>query len=176
MSVDRPSCAGQEGRSCEIRDTLCADTKGSLDISAFRQLVKQVQTRPELDELHNELAAQGPADQVAVDRFLSHTQLIAPDGVFDRFKRGEIWTVDSLADFLSSPDNCPIRQQDPTRPLPEYFISSSHNTYLVGEQWRGESTVEGYIRVLLANCRCVESKCLTAQSPLTVQSIFTTAT
>ena len=44
-----------------------------------------------------------------------------------------------------------------SHPLPDYFISSSHNTYLVGEQWRGESTAEGYIRVLLAKCRCVES-------------------
>ena len=43
-------------------------------------------------------------------------------------------------------------------PLQSYYISSSHNTYLVEEQWRGESTVEGYIRVLLAKCRCVESE------------------
>ena len=47
---------------------------------------------------------------------------------------------------------------DMTHPLTDYFVSSSHNTYLVGQQWRGESTVEGYIRVLLAGCRCVESE------------------
>lgn len=71
-----------------------------------------------------------------------------------------MWTLDSLTEFLLSPQNVQVKAQDMTRPLPEYFISSSHNTYLVGEQWRGESTVEGYIRVLLAKCRCVESESL----------------
>lgn len=81
-----------------------------------------------------------------------------PNGVFDAFQQEGVWTLESLSRFLSSPANLRNDVQDMARPISEYYISSSHNTYLVGEQWRGESTVEGYIRVLLADCRCVESK------------------
>lgn len=92
--------------------------------------------------------------------------MIAGD-VFDKYEDGDIWTVDSLTSFLLSSDNVQTRAQDMSHPLPDYFISSSHNTYLVGEQWRGESTVEGYIRVLLAKCRCVESESLAVVARLT---------
>ncbi|CAA7263434.1 unnamed protein product [Cyclocybe aegerita] len=71
-------------------------------------------------------------------------------------------TLQAFTSFLLSPDNSAFADlhhgvwHDMTRPLAEYFISSSHNTYLVGHQLVGVSTVEGYIRALLAGCRSVE--------------------
>ncbi len=48
--------------------------------------------------------------------------------------------------------------QDMTAPLCHYFISSSHNTYLLEDQLRGPSSVEGYVRALQSGCRCVKSE------------------
>ena len=73
-------------------------------------------------------------------------------------------TMDAFSDFLlSSSYNPPlltsVAPQSLDRPLNEYFISSSHNTYLLGRQVAGESSVEGYIRSLQRGCRCVEIDC-----------------
>ncbi|CAE6470630.1 unnamed protein product [Rhizoctonia solani] len=60
--------------------------------------------------------------------------------------------------YLTSAANDSIKAvpEDQTRPLNEYYISSSHNTYLVGHQLYGASTVDGYRNVLLRGCRSVE--------------------
>lgn len=132
-----------------------------LDITAFHDLIKASQTRPGINQVYRDLTNNGPLDEGRAVAFLTHVQRIPPssaDDVFNKYKSGDLWTIDSLTSFLSSSDNTPDQPQDMTHPLQHYFISSSHNTYLVGEQWKGESTVEGYIRVLLAGCRCVESE------------------
>jgi phosphatidylinositol phospholipase C delta len=73
-------------------------------------------------------------------------------------------SLEGFTAFLLSTSNSAFTDQDGsihedmTRPLSDYYISSSHNTYLVGHQLVGDSTIEGYIRALLHSCRSVERK------------------
>ena len=47
---------------------------------------------------------------------------------------------------------------DMTQPLTDYFIATSHNTYIRDNQVYGDCTPETYIHALRTGCRAVESK------------------
>lgn len=50
------------------------------------------------------------------------------------------------------------------QPLNNYFVNSSHNTYLMGIQVTGEATVEGYINAIKLGARLLERKFIVTKS------------
>ncbi|MCJ1360051.1 MAG: hypothetical protein MMC33_010054 [Icmadophila ericetorum] len=64
-----------------------------------------------------------------------------------------------LLNYLTSSASNVLKPSEPydlTHPISHYFISSSHNTYLTGNQLYGDSSTDAYRNVLLRSCRCVE--------------------
>ncbi|KAF9145806.1 Phospholipase C [Linnemannia schmuckeri] len=151
-----------------------ADEKrqGFLDFSNFTHFVKLLKERKEIISLYNQLTR---LDHMSVDEFIDfmlHIQKTTDDVEHIREIYGkhidktvDKFTVDSLTSFLVSADNSIVApehahvHQDMSQTLSNYYISSSHNTYLLGHQLTGISSIEGYIRALQSGCRCVELDC-----------------
>lgn len=61
-------------------------------------------------------------------------------------------SIDGFLMYLYSPEGSIFNtehrclHQDMSQPLCHYFISSSHNTYLLEDQLKGPSSVEAYIQ------------------------------
>ncbi|XP_075404982.1 1-phosphatidylinositol 4,5-bisphosphate phosphodiesterase eta-1 isoform X2 [Tenrec ecaudatus] len=85
--------------------------------------------------------------------------------VSEENKAKNVLGIEGFTNFMRSPA-CDIFNplhlevfQDMEQPLCNYYIASSHNTYLTGDQLLSQSKVDMYARVLQEGCRCVEVDC-----------------
>ena len=152
------------------------DSSGYLDFNEFIDMYHRLCYRPEIAEIFDRVA--GNKYQMSLDtlkHFLIDEQKMV--GVTTDFTRRVIHDFNignESPDFLSKdgfiaymlsqsnhvfdPEKSRV-YQDMTQPLSHYFIASSHNTYLTGDQLRSASSVHMYRVSLRMGCRCVELDC-----------------
>ncbi|XP_044301355.1 1-phosphatidylinositol 4,5-bisphosphate phosphodiesterase eta-2 [Varanus komodoensis] len=154
------------------------DNQGTLDFEEFCAFYKMMSTRRDLYLLM--LTYSNHKDYLDVDdlkRFLDTEQKmhnVTRDHcleIINQFepcpenKKQEALGIDGFTNYMRSPAGDVFNpehyhvNQDMTHPLSHYFITSSHNTYLMGDQLMSQSRVDMYAWVLQSGCRCVEVDC-----------------
>lgn len=107
-------------------------------------LMKEQREKASLADAHRII------DQCEPDETAKAKKLLSKDGFSMFLHRPET--------FILNPNHKDL-YQDMSQPLNHYFISSSHNTYLMEDQIKGPSSTEAYVRALVKGCRCVELDC-----------------
>lgn len=152
----RPELEGIYGK-------LLAANGGKFDLAGFIKFMKEYQKANSIISTYviiANLCLQSSLDDVELTsifrKYAVNPSTASPNELVDTM------SLEGLSTFLISPENSAFSEQnrpiwqDMTQPISDYYISSSHNTYLVGHQLVGVSTIEGYIRALLHGCRSVE--------------------
>uniref|UniRef100_A0A672MZY4 Phosphoinositide phospholipase C n=1 Tax=Sinocyclocheilus grahami TaxID=75366 RepID=A0A672MZY4_SINGR len=151
---------------------------GTLEDQEFVEFYKMLTERTEVLDLFQDYSSDGQSlSQCDLEEFLREEQLEG-EGSYehalqlidcyepsDTARKNHSMSVDGFLMYLTSPEGSIFnleRQglfQDMSQPLAHYYISSSHNTYLMEDQLKGPSSVEAYIQALKRGCRCVEVDC-----------------
>ncbi|KAE8299606.1 1-phosphatidylinositol 4,5-bisphosphate phosphodiesterase delta-4 [Larimichthys crocea] len=151
---------------------------GSLEIEEFVQFYKMLTQRDEIWKVFQDYSGDGEKLMLEeLENFLTIAQqegqqsaqhapeLIEHYEPSETAKKQGAMSFDGFQMYLCSQEGSIFKpehrelHQDMSQPLSHYFISSSHNTYLLEDQLRGHSSLEAYIQALKRGCRCVEVDC-----------------
>uniref|UniRef100_A0A8C3SQH8 Phosphoinositide phospholipase C n=1 Tax=Chelydra serpentina TaxID=8475 RepID=A0A8C3SQH8_CHESE len=154
------------------------DNQGTLGFDEFCAFYKMMSTRRDLyllmltysnhkdyldaDDLKRFLEIEQKMTNVSKEYCLEIINQFEP--CLENKKQGALG-IDGFTSYTRSPSGDIFNpehyqvNQDMTQPLSHYFITSSHNTYLMGDQLMSQSRVDMYSWVLQSGCRCVEVDC-----------------
>jgi phosphatidylinositol phospholipase C delta len=158
-------------------DEFDADKNGTMEYEEFVKFYKHLSRRPEIEEVFNKFSSNDT--KMTVSEFIKFMQesqgtTITQEQAKEIFSHYAVTTNENeptinkeeFTRYVSSNDNMIvdkiIYEHDESLmdyPLTDYWMESSHNTYLVGHQLKGESSSDMYRQVLLRGCRCVELDC-----------------
>ncbi|KAF7544708.1 hypothetical protein G7Z17_g9734 [Cylindrodendrum hubeiense] len=91
--------------------------------------------------------------------FVESTQRQGPSPALDELLAHDNLTLDGFLTWMKSRQTAattPPKAEDLSWPLSSYFVSSSHNTYLTGNQLSSDSSTKPYTDTLLRGGRCIE--------------------
>ncbi|NWS69576.1 PLCH2 phosphodiesterase, partial [Crotophaga sulcirostris] len=154
------------------------DNQGTLGFDEFCAFYKMMSTRRDLyllmltysnhkdyldaDDLRRFLETEQKMTNVTKENCLEIISKFEPCP--ENKKQGALG-IDGFTNYMRSPSGDIFNpehyqvNQDMSYPLSHYFITSSHNTYLMGDQLMSQSRVDMYAWVLQSGCRCVEVDC-----------------
>jgi len=95
---------------------------------------------------------------------LSNPTKPAPTGDGDVFVTKEQWEEFLLSPFNSAYDPAIVAEPSSSssyfdQPISRYWINTSHNTYLTGDQLQSKSSVQAYVASLERGSKCLELDC-----------------
>ncbi|XP_031975816.1 1-phosphatidylinositol 4,5-bisphosphate phosphodiesterase eta-1 isoform X4 [Corvus moneduloides] len=154
------------------------ENQGTLNFEEFSVFYKMMSLRRDLyllllsySDKKDHLTAEELAQFLKVEQKMNNVtpeyclDIIQKFEVSEENKKQNVLGIEGFTSFMRSPVcevSNPLHRevhQDMEQPLCHYFIASSHNTYLSGDQLLSQSRAEMYARVLQAGCRCVEVDC-----------------
>ncbi|NXG68038.1 PLCH1 phosphodiesterase, partial [Baryphthengus martii] len=154
------------------------ENQGTLNFEEFSVFYKMMSLRRDLyllllsySDKKDHLTVEELAQFLKVEQKMNNVtpeyclDIIQKFEVSEENKKQNVLGIEGFTNFMRSPTcdifnplHCEVHQ-DMDQPLCNYFIASSHNTYLTGDQLLSQSRAEMYARVLQAGCRCIEVDC-----------------
>ncbi|OPJ85458.1 1-phosphatidylinositol 4,5-bisphosphate phosphodiesterase eta-1 isoform A [Patagioenas fasciata monilis] len=154
------------------------ENQGTLNFEEFSVFYKMMSLRRDLyllllsySDKKDHLTVEELAQFLKVEQKMNNVtpeyclDIIQKFEVSEENKKQNVLGIEGFTNFMRSPAcdvfnplHCEVHQ-DMDQPLCNYFIASSHNTYLTGDQLLSQSRAEMYARVLQDGCRCIEVDC-----------------